>query len=145
MAAVIAIVRDLVRFLSQDPLSVEDVIDRVGPVVRDPGVPMPMELNPAMPDVSSAKLTRYPDSGLPYLLTIEPSLDARPSATSLEAAFGGYKRSRTDPGIPAELIFYPPANAPHWRVAVIARLESSGSDLDSAPVTSISFRRDPLS
>ena len=34
----IGLIRELVRFLSQDLLSVEDVVGRVNPIVNDPGV-----------------------------------------------------------------------------------------------------------
>ena len=45
------LVRDLVRFLAQDPLGIEDVTARAGPVERDPGVLMPIELWPEVAGV----------------------------------------------------------------------------------------------
>src|SRR5262245_32015593 len=84
--AMIDVIRELFRFLSQDPLSVEDVISRVGPVVNDPGAPMSIELQPALSGVRAANLDRYPDNGLPYALTIELAPGARVTAAALQQA-----------------------------------------------------------
>lgn len=139
------LIRELVLFLSRDALTVEDIADRVGPVARDPGVPMPLELRPVLAGVRSARLSRYPESGLPYVLTIEPAPVARPTAATLKAAFGDYRRSLTDLGRPIEVIFYPPAAGAHWKVAVIAELLPRGDSLDDASVTTLALRRDPIS
>lgn len=44
--AMFGLIRELVRFLSQDLLSVEDMVGRVDPIVNDPGGLMPIELRP---------------------------------------------------------------------------------------------------
>jgi hypothetical protein len=140
----IDIIRELIRLLSQDPLSVEDVISRVGPVVDDPGAPMPIDLQPVLSGVRAANLDRYPDNGLPYALTIELEPGARVTAAALQQAFGDYMRLHTDRGHPPEIIFYPQAVGSQWTVAVIAKLESAAVSLDNQPVTSVSLRRDPV-
>ena len=141
----IDVIRELFRFLSQDPLSVEDVISKVGPVVDDPGLPMPIELQPVLSGVRAANLDRYSDNGLPYALTIELAPGARVTAAALQQAFGDYKQLHADRGRPPEIIFYPPAVGSRWTVAVIAKLESAAVSLDNQPVTSLSLRRDPVS
>lgn len=142
--AVNDLIRELVLFLSRDKLTVEDVAARVGPVVRDPGVPMPLEFRPVIAGVHSAHLSRYPDSGLPYILTLKLAPDARLTTAELKAVFGDYRRSRTDFDRPIEIIFYPPAAGEHWRVAVIAQLVREGDSLDDAPVMTLALRRDPI-
>jgi hypothetical protein len=140
----IDLIQELVRFLSQDLLGVEDVIRRLGPVVDDPGDPMPIELRPVLPGVDAAYLNRYPDNGLPYALTIELAPDARLTSAELVRAFGDYKRLRTDRGHPPEIIFYPPAVGSQWKIAVIAGLQTATAP-DPQLVTSLSLRRDPVS
>lgn len=139
------LIRELVLFLSRDTLTVEDVAARVGSVARDPGVPMPLELRPVMAGVRSARLSRYPDSGLPYVLTLEPAPDARPTAAALKAALGDYRRAHTGRSRPIEVMFYPPAAGAHWTVVVIAELLPEGDSLDEASVTTLALRRDPPS
>ena len=136
----IDLIEELVRFLSQDPLTVRDVIARIGAVIEDPGIPMPIRIEPNVPGVKSARLARFPDSGLPYLLMLEPEGDARPSVASLTSILGDYDRVHTHRGMPRELIFSPKAIGNHWRVFVIAQPQSGEDD---AAVTGISFRRDP--
>lgn len=137
--------QQLIRFLSQDPLSVADVVARVGPVVSDPGIPQQAELKPSLPGVRAARLGRYPDDGLPYLLVLDLADGARPTAATLRTAFGDYKRARTDRGQPAQVLFYPPAAGPRWRVVLLADLGPIEGSLDEAQVTRLSLRRDPSS
>jgi hypothetical protein len=139
----IDLIRELHQFLSTDSLSVEDVIARVGPVTNDPGGLMPVELQPVLVGVREASLARDPDNGLPYLLTIEP--DARLTTADLQAAFGDYKRLRTDRGQPPDIIFNPPASGSAWRVALLATLQTASEPLDEQQVSSLSFRRERLS
>ena len=142
--AMIDQIQELIRLLSQDPLSVADVIARVGPVVDDPGIPQTAALEPAsLRGVRAARLGRYPDTGLPYTLALELADDAQPTAAALRAAFGDYKRARTDRGHPAQLLFYPPAQAPRWQVALLADLAPTDGSLDDARVTRLTLRRDP--
>ena len=143
--AMIDQLQQLVRFLSQDPLSFADVAARIGPVVSDPGIPQQAELKPSLPGVRAAHLGRYPDTGLPYLLVLDLAEGTRPTAATLRATFGDYKRARTDRGQPAQLLFYPPAEGKTWHVALIADLASVPPSLDDAQVTRVSLRRDPAS
>lgn len=136
------LVQELVRFLSQNPLSVEDIAAFVGPVTHDPGVPLPIELQPVLTGVRSARLARYPDSGLPYLLTLEFATESQPTLAGLRAVLGDYRRALTGRGMPPELVFFPHVEGKHWQIAVITRL--STHDVEAAPITSLSFRRDPV-
>lgn len=135
---------DLIRFLSQDPLSTAEVAARVGPLVRDPGGLMPIELRPILPGVLSARLARYPDSGLPYTLELALASDARVTPAALKTILGNYDQARTDRGMPREVLFYPQAVGPLWRVVVIAQLDSTAGELDDAPIANIAFRRDSV-
>ncbi|HEX7334517.1 MAG TPA: hypothetical protein VF290_23650 [Pyrinomonadaceae bacterium] len=141
----IDLIRELQEFLSRDPLSLEDVIARVGPVTNDPGGLMPVEFQPSLPGVREASLSRDPDNGLPYLLTIELASDARLTTAELQQAFGDYKRMRTHRDQPPEIMFNPPASGSGWKVALLATLQSASKPLDEQQVTSLSFRREPLS
>jgi hypothetical protein len=135
-------VRDLVLLLLQDPLSVQDVTARVGSVIRDPGVPMTIELQPRLAGVRSASLSRYPESALPYVLTLEFKRGDQPTVAELKSVFGDYSRTLTDRGQPITIVF-PPSAASHWRVVMFAELESGGV-LDDCSVATIALRRDPM-
>jgi hypothetical protein len=111
----IDLIRQLHQFLLTDPLSIEDVIARVGPVANDPGGLMPIELEPVLPGVRAANLARNPANGLPYVLTIEPAADAQLTAADLRTAFGDYVRVLTDRGQPPEIIIYPLQATPDGR------------------------------
>jgi hypothetical protein len=141
---VVDVIFDMVGFLSQDPLTVENISARVGPVVRDPGGPMSMELRPISPDLQAAHLARYPESGSPYVLDLDIVPGARPTVSALMARFGKYHRALTDRGRPRELLFYPPPGR-RWRVVLIAELDSSAADIEDARVSAIALRRDSVS
>ena len=138
------LLRELILFLSQNTLTVEDVVARVGSVAHDPGIPMPLELRSVLAGVPSVHLSRYPDSGVPYILTLEFAPDVRPTVAALKAAFGDYHRALTDRGRPGEIMFYPPPPGTHWQVVVIANLVQGNSVLDDAFVTTLALRRDPI-
>ncbi len=133
----------LVLLLCQDALSVEDVIARIGSVANDPGVPMPIEIRPG-PGLRTASLARYADTGLPYLLSIEPELTSRPTVAALKRAFGDYHRVRNDRGKPIEILFNPPIAAKSWKVVLIAEIFSHERDLESDTAISVALRRDPV-
>lgn len=141
---IIELVGDLIHFLSKDRLTVEEVSARIGAVVRDPGGLMPIELRPHLAGLDAARLARYPDSGWPYVLDLELASNARPTAAALKTLLGDYQRALTDRTMPSELLFYPPTKGSHWQIVVVAQLEPAFEDLDTAPVTRIAFRRDPL-
>ena len=134
---------DLIQFLSQDPLSVAEIVARVGPVADDAGLSS-VELRAILPGVRAARLARYPDSDLPYALELELTPDARPTVAALKPLLGDYEEMRTDRGVPREIWFHPPAKGPRWRVAAIAELETGGGELEDVPIASIAFRRDPV-
>ncbi len=140
----IELLRALVLLLSLDTLTVKDVIARVGSVAHDPGVPMPIEIHPG-PGLLTASLARYADTGLPYLLTLEPAPSHRPTVAALRLAFGDYRRARSDRGRPVEVLFHSLIATQHWKVVLIAEISTDGSELDEAKVISVALRRDPLS
>jgi hypothetical protein len=133
--------RALVDLLSQD-LPVERILARVGPVARDPGAPMPLELRPKLPGVRAAKLARYPESEVPYALDLELDKDWGLTAAALKRMFGGYNQALTGRGQPRELLFYPPAGNAPWRVVLIAQLAPEGDSLDASHISAITLRRD---
>lgn len=139
----IDLIRGLAEFLLPERLTVEDVVRRVGRVADDPGIPMPIELEPMLPGVLAAQLARYPESGLPYVLRISPEPAASPTAGALRAALGTYKRVLTTGEAPSAVAFPPLGDARGWRVVIYATVDTTAGDPDSARATSFSLRRDP--
>ncbi len=137
------LVTELVAFLSQDALTIEDVAGFVGPVADDPGVPLPAELDPVLPGVRAARVARYPDSGAPFVLTIEPDAASPTTPRALRPILGDFARALTRREMPTQVVFAPSAGA-RWAIVVSARLASRAGDLDDVPITSIAFRRDPV-
>ena len=142
--AMVELVRDFVRFLSSDRLTVDRIVERIGRVEHDPGIPMSIEMNPAVPGVRSAQLVRYPDSGVPYVLKLEPEMEWRPTVGDLKAVLGDFDRALTGRGMPAQLLFQRSQDGTRWKVVVIVTVEPSVGEMDSARVAKIAFRRDPL-
>jgi hypothetical protein len=138
------LIGEMVRTLSRDGLTFEDVAAIVGPVAQDPGVPASATLQTVLPGVRAAKLSRYPDSGLPYVLTLEPDPASRPTPDALTSILGDYRRAPTDRGMLPKVVFAPEPSAPRWNVVVIAQLGTASAAFGQAPITSISFRRDPI-
>jgi hypothetical protein len=140
--ATTGLIRDIVNFLSRDSLTVEDVTARIGRVTNDPGGLIPIEVQPVLPGVHAARVARYPDSGLPYMLDLDLAPGARPTVAALKGLLGDYRRARTDWDQPRQLLFYPPAEGTRWGIVVIARLEPAADDVADGRIASISFRRD---
>jgi hypothetical protein len=140
----IELVQELIIFLSQDTLTVADVSARVGPVENNPGHQMPIELRPTLTGVRASRLSLDPDSGLPYVLTIEPEPDARPTPAMFKAALGEYRQMQTHFDLPRELMFYTQGKGTRWHVVVFVKLQDAAGEIDDAPVTSIAFRRDAV-
>jgi hypothetical protein len=136
--------RALAALLSKDTVSIEDVIARVGPVISDPGGLVPIDLRPTIPAVKSAYLARHPETGLPYLLSLELTTDGAPTVAELSTAFGDYRRLRTDRGQPPEIAFAPgaPNDGSHFFAVLTATLESAAEPLGDRVVTGVALRRD---
>src|ERR1700716_1234834 len=81
--SMIHLVRELITLLSRDALGVEEIAARIGPVIRDPGISMALEMQPAA-GMRSARLSRDPETGIPYVLTIEPEPGVRPTVAELK-------------------------------------------------------------
>jgi hypothetical protein len=119
-ASLLPVLRELHRFLERDKLTVGDIVNKVGTIKADPGLPMSMVLRPSAPAFQAARLARYPD-GAPYLLEIELNPEARPTIQDLRDIFGEDRPSRGPHG-ERTTIFYPPSREKRWSVAVIADL-----------------------
>lgn len=140
--AMAGLIRDMVNFLSRDSLTIEDVTAMTGCVTSDPGGLIPVEMQPVLPGVRTARVARYPDSGLPYMLDLDLAPDARPTVAALKELFGDYRRAPSDWDQARQLLFYPPAEGTRWGIVVIARLEPATGDVAEGLIASVSFRRD---
>ena len=153
------LVTSLEALLERDALVVDDVVAAVGPIVTDPGIPMPITLRPSAPEIIKAELGRYPAGdrleGVVYLLELGFSREARPTLDELGRVFG---EGRPGHGFHGErfTMFYPLSRSAQWSVAVIASLPSCfDPHSDAVPanpceptnresrVESVTFRRDP--
>ena len=137
------LIGELVDFLSQDPLTVDDVVGLVGPVVNDPGVPSPMDLQSHLDGIVLARLARYPDSGLPYVLTVGPDPGLRITPTQLVATLGDFRPANTHRGLPPAVVYSAPSPGRRWRVVVTAQVQPDGGVLQDGQITSVALRRDP--
>jgi hypothetical protein len=139
---VLDLIRELRELLTHDALDVAQVVAWVGAVTADPGVPMPIELAPRSPLLSAASLGRYPSTGLPYLLTLEPRADLRPRLGALRAAFGPCHAAPTGRGMPFEYVFAPAGAGGAWTVTLVASVARDDNGGDGL-VSSIALGRDP--
>ena len=135
----IQLIHDLVALLSNE-ITLDDITGRLGPVARDPGIPMPAELAPRDPAVRRVEVGRYPDGGKPY--TVELELASPVPVSALVAAFGAYRQSRTDRGMPREIVF-PAAGAGPWQVVIVAQLPPGASPIADGATSAVTLRRDP--
>jgi hypothetical protein len=140
---VIDMLRELVDLLSQDAIGVAAIAAHIGPVAADPGVPMPLDLLPRSAILDSAKLSRYPSSGLPYVLELRFKIGLRPTVAALETASGPPSRALTDRGAPHELVYDTAISGRRWRVSMIASLPLDQAD-GASLVAAIALRRDPV-
>jgi hypothetical protein len=138
------LLQELGAFLARDPLSVQDVIERIGPAIADPGVPMAIELRPGIPGIGSAKLWRYPETGLPYLLRLEPSAGHPLAVCDVAARLGPYDRSLRSREAPPEIVFGRAIRGDRWSVKLLAEYSAGTLPLEEAPLISFSLRRDPI-
>jgi hypothetical protein len=137
--SMIQLIHDLVALLSNE-IAFDDIVGRLGPVARDPGVPMPAELTPSDPGVRRVAVGRYPDGGKPY--TVELDLASPVPVAALVAAFGAYRQSRTDRGQPRDIVF-PAAGAGPWQVVILAQLPPGASPIADDTTSTVILRRDP--
>lgn len=135
----IPLIHELIGLLSRD-IAFDDITHRLGPVSRDPGVPMPAELTSREPALRHVEVGRYPETGKPY--TVDLELAAPVPVASLVAALGAYRQNRSDRGVPREIVF-PPAGDGPWRIVVVARLPPGSSPIADDATTSVTLRRDP--
>ena len=133
------LLRDLVALLSKD-IALDDITARLGPVARDPGVPMPAELTSRDPAVRRVAVGRYPSTGKPY--TVEIELASPVSVAALVAGFGAYRQGRSDRGMPREIAF-PPAGIGPWKVVIVAQLPAGASPIADGVTSTVTLRRDP--
>src|SRR5262245_4034169 len=123
-----SLLTELVRLLSREPLTVAEVVAKIGSIRSDPGPPLDIDLESKVDGIRGARISRYPDTGELYILELE-LVDPIPVA-SLRAAFGEFRQTRTDRGHPRSIIFFPPSTEPHWKVAVIAEIPPGATPID---------------
>ena len=139
----IEMIEDLMTFLSRDRLTVAEIIEKIGSEERDPGIPMPIELCPASSVLESADLARCPKSGQPYVLTINPVPEARPTVSELGQVLGAWESPLARREAPPSVIFQQAAVINRdWKVVVIVRIEDGKEDHAASRAVSIAFRRD---
>jgi hypothetical protein len=139
--ALIAVVEELRTFLAQDNLSMRDVAEWIGHAVGgDPSDRV--EVQPRLAGVSAAQVLSYPETGLPYLVTIEPEDSATTTPAQLRSHFGDFTGLPTHFGAPRELSFTGHRDTQPWRVVVLVTVEPT-RELERGRVTQITFRRDP--
>ncbi len=131
------LVRELADFLTRDPLSVEDVVQRLGAVEEGP-----VRLKPRHPQVVQMRLARYPEgydgiAGAPYTLEVVFTPEGGPLLAELQQVLGGGGESRVNAQGERVKVFAPRAPGARWSVVAIAALA------DSARVARVTFRRDP--
>jgi hypothetical protein len=131
---------DLGRLLSQDPLTMEQVIARIGPVIDDGGLDRAWELRPNDPRWRSARIARDRDTGVPFLLELAPA--GVLTVAALRARLGDYQRLRSHEDLPRQVMFRLPDAGLPYRAALIASLGDSDA-LDDASVVMLGVRRDP--
>ena len=73
--------------------------------------------------VRAAQVLSYPDTGLPYLVTIEPDDGTAITPAQLRSSFGDFTRESTHFGAPRELIFTGRADTHPWRVVLLVTVE----------------------
>jgi hypothetical protein len=139
----IELIREMIGFLSREPLTVEDVAARVGSVTEDAGGSIPIRIRPGIAGIELARLMRDPDSGLPDALEFEFAPDMRPPVKALREALGDYRQTLTHRGRPHEILFHPPAAGTHWKIVLIASLIEHGGEIDESSAARLVFRRDP--
>jgi hypothetical protein len=131
---------DLGRLLSQEPLTMEQVIARVGPVTDDGGRDRAWELRPKDPRWRSARVARDRDTGAPFLVELAPAQVL--TLAALRARLGDYQMLRGHEDLPRQVMFrLPDADLP-YRAALIASLADSDT-IDGANVVLVGVRRDP--
>ena len=131
---------DLGRLLSQDPLTMEQVIARIGPVVDDGGRDRAWELRPADRRWRSARVARDRDTGAPFLVELAPS--GALTLAALRVRLGDYQHLRGHEDLPRQVVFQLPDAGLAYRAALIASLADSDG-LDDATVVLVGVRRDP--
>ena len=135
----IQLIHDLVALLSNE-VTIDDITGRLGAVAHDPGIPMPAELAPRDPALRRVELGRYPDGGKPY--TVELELASPLSVAALVSSFGAYRQSRTDRGMPREIVF-PAAGTGPWQVVIVAQLPPGTAPIGDSTTSTVTLRRDP--
>jgi hypothetical protein len=134
---------DLARLLSQDPLTMEQVIARIGPVIDDGGRDRAWQLQPSDPRWRSARVARDRDTGAPFLVELAPSLGSGAlTLAALRVRFGDYQRLRGHEDLPRQVVFQLPDAGLPYRTTLIASLDDSDG-LDDATVVLLAVRRDP--
>jgi hypothetical protein len=136
-ASMIETLRDLARFISQDTLTTDDVVRRLGAVTADHGAGGSLELASRDPRFSRVQLWRDP-AGVPILLDVELAPASRLQLAELRAAFGAGKAVTPSAiGAAHEVVFYAIVRGARFDASLVARTDSARE-----LATAIVFRRD---
>jgi len=140
-SSMLDVVRDLSRFFATAPLTVDDVVVRLGPVDRDNGRHGSLELRAKDGRLTRVQLFRDA-AGAPYLLSLDLAESGRPTLAALRAAFGPTRDMRTELGAAPEYMMQAPDTHQAFTVALIARLAEGAPRADTSPVVNVTLRRD---
>ena len=138
-----------------EPLTVDDVARRFGPIRFDHGPHSSVELTSSVPWASDIRVARHPGMNV-YLVELK-IVGAQPTMAELAKPFGEPHRAHGLHG-EQQMMFYPKQRGAKWSVALIAsaapcRDMHSAGDRDgsacvpvstASPVLALTFRRDPV-
>jgi hypothetical protein len=136
---------ELCRHLVSDAVTVEEMATAVGTVTSSYSDGQRLVVEPSSPHFGAARVSSGTRDGVPTLVRLDLSETAALTVEDLRAAFGEYEEAgRLHFDDDPRLIFHPetPADSP-WTCTLIASIPIAHiRQLDRAPVTSLSLRRD---
>lgn len=143
----VALVADLAGYLTGD-VNPDEIVSHLG--AWAPGESenarslVPAEVQTVSPYVARAGVARFPDSEVPYAVTLVPIDEARPTVAAMRTAFGEPRVGAAGPDLPTELQFVPAGSSGVWRIVIVAWAQRRGPDLHDAVVAQLLLRRDSL-
>ena len=136
------LVYDLIRFFNRPSVQVSDVVTRVGSILSDPGIPLPITIKSMLPGVDEAWLARDPETELPFVLSLKLSAEPGITLGDLKKKLGNFSILTSRPGGARNIIFYPTLEGVPCAVAVIAVLDHDSQLTETSRISEIRFRRD---
>ena len=135
-------IRLFARLLASQPLTVDDVVQHVGPIIENPGSPIPMQLQPTSLFIRSASLAVDRWTGCPYTLELRPHPEYRPTLGDLSDEFGPFVEVRADRGQPKACVFDRILRGDGCSVSILAEMSPTASDVSEARIDALTLRRD---